>query len=241
MATGAAALSCGSSILTGAGSCEEWTYRRPGWDVVGGAVSLDEQHAFLSYHGGAEGIDRVSLGTGEPSCARASRRGGCFVSDVHGDLEPHAAGLLANTDDGSLLEIASDTGRVRRVATGLDGNHVVAFAVPPDPDVVYVAGSCLYRGGYSRLSAGGRLRTIVPIDGPDATALGKPCGERMSVGGHPLVAALAQTRRSPYADGARGSLAILNPDTGRVQRTLALRAPPVDVLVTQASGDRIKE
>lgn len=216
----------------------EWRIRKataPRWDVIDGAVSDDERDVFVSYHGGVDGIDRFSLAAGRLVCDQPNRRGGCLRA--HGFLHWHASGLVATTSGEALVLIRPGDPGVERVHTGLRGNHMVNLAFAPDGQL-HAAGSCLEHGGYSTASfLGARPRVLVSSGYPEATATGRPCGERLALGGAPLTVALAQRRASAYDDHVSGAVAIVDPATGRVSRTLDMPALPEDLVITPPGDD----
>jgi hypothetical protein len=202
------------------------------WDVIDGAVSGDERYAFLSYHGAIDGVDRLDVATGRLACERRNPGGGCLRAPVHGYLELHGDRVVATTTGHELLLLSTaDDEGFERVPTGLEGNHMAHFALTPS-GALFAAGSCLVVGGFSTAARlGARPKLLVPIDYQEASTSGKACGERLAVGGRPLTGALAQRLYTESGDTIRGAIAIVDPATGRVRRTLELDALPEDVLV----------
>jgi len=201
------------------------------WDVIDGMVSADERYAFLSYHGAVDGVDRLDLSTGKLACDRPNPGGGCLSAPVHGYLDLYDDRVVATTDGQALLLLstANDEG-FERAPTGLRGNHMARFALTPS-GTLFAAGSCLILGGYSTAPRlGAPPKVLVPSDDPQASTNGNACGERLAVGGKPLTGALAQRLYAETYDTVRGAIAIIDPATGRVRRTLDLKALPEDVL-----------
>lgn len=214
----------------------EWTARtatlRP-WDVIDAIVSADERYAFLSYHGAIDGVDRLNVSTGKLACDRPNPRGGCLPAPVHGYLDRYDDHVVATTTGQALLLLSpADDEGFQRIPTGLRGNHMARFALTPF-GTLFAAGSCLILGGYSTAPRlGAPPKVLVPSDDPQASTNGNACGERLAVGGKPLTGALAQRLYTETYDTIRGAIAIIDPATGRVRRTLDLKALPEDVLVT---------
>ncbi|HTE58808.1 MAG TPA: hypothetical protein VK631_00555 [Solirubrobacteraceae bacterium] len=141
--------------------------------------------------------------------------------------------MVATTNDQALLLLspANDDG-FERVPTGLRGNHMARFTLTPSGRL-FAAGSCLILGGYSTAPRlGARPKVLMPSDDPQAGANGQACGERLAVGAKPLTGALAQRLYSATGDTIRGAIAIIDPASGRVRRTLELDALPEDVLIS---------
>jgi len=213
----------------------EWKARRRAprrWDVIDGIVSADERYAFLSYHGAVDGADKLDLSRGRLACARPSPRGGCLPAPVHGYLDRHDERVVATTTGEALLLLATADERFERAPTGLRGNHMARVALGPSGEL-FAAGSCVIRGGYSTASRlGAPPKVLVPSDDPQASTSGKACGERLAVGGRPLTGALAQRLYTETYDTIRGAIAVIDPASGRVRRTIELDALPEDVLIS---------
>jgi hypothetical protein len=126
------------------------TVRPPdsGWFPYWGAVSSDERHLVLSYHGSATGADVLDA-SGKPArlCPSPERRYVC-VAEVHGAVEPYRAGFLG-TDGEGMLDVGWNGGvdilpvRPRNV-------HLMDFALDEPRGLVYVS-SCAKRPAVQRL------------------------------------------------------------------------------------------
>jgi hypothetical protein len=131
-----------------------WTARQAEgrtWTVYQGAVAPDERALYLSYHGpGTTGIDRFDLGEGGfRACADHTPPPVACIG-AHGGFALYGDGILTSTGDSPVLLTLDEAGEIRGgVDTGLDGNHMLAFAIDAQTRRVYSVGSCDYVPGFS--------------------------------------------------------------------------------------------
>jgi len=221
------------------------------WLVYQGAVSADERHLYLAYHGpDTTGIDRFDVAQdGLHRCPPAPYpNSGCFAT--HGGFALHGDRLLVATGGSVILEM-DQAGVVRRgVDTGLAGNHLMEFLVDVPAERLYAVGSCGYAGGFSAVSLrGGGVpatltpqgewrwtatppppQVLVPPDPPMTMVKTVPCGERLALGPAGLVV-VGKTQVPVPQPNRSGALLLLDTAAGRVVQTITTSSEPLDVLV----------
>jgi len=213
------------------------------WTVYQGAVTPDERTLYLSYHGpDTTGIDRFDLGEAglRPCADRTPPPVACIAA--HGDFALHGEGLLTSTGDTPVLLTLNGTGEIRGgVDTGLDGNHMLAFAVDAQARRVYSVGSCGYVPGFSAVGLdqlGLPARSVTPgvwswratpVPPEVLLRFGEICGERLALGPAGLVAVgkVNTVVPDPYLSGA---VLVVEASTGAVRRAIATSADPLDVI-----------
>jgi hypothetical protein len=209
------------------------------WVVYAGAVSPDERHAVVSYHGeDTSGADVLGWTSGAwAACppTAADRSDGC-VADIHGRVVPTAAGFVAATGDpATMLRVDYRGAVVGRWNPELPGNHLMEFDLDPAQTAAYPVGSCGYAGGLSRIDLRrGRVRVLVPPAAPGAGIGGAArvgvCGEAVAASGDLLAVA---RRERPVPQRKPGAILLVDPATGRVLHTTATSAEPVDLVIWQ--------
>ena len=210
------------------------------WRVYTGEVSPDERRLFVSYHGGASGVDWVEVAPdGLDRCEdRASTGTPCFPA--HSGVVVREDGrFLTSPGDGPWVEERYRNGAlVRRWDTGLEGNHMLDLAVDQRADRLYVLGSCGYTGGLSKVDLGtGRVKMLAGTRadlGSASSREGAVCGARVAVGPGSLLV-VGKTQSPVPQPGVPGSLLLIDGDEGRKIRVLDATAEPVDVLVVSRS------
>jgi len=209
-----------------------WVARRADghdWLVYQGAVSRDERHLFISYHGpDTTGIDRFALGLGGlrrcQSAPFPSPRAGVGCLPTHGGFVLYGDEVLASTGTPVVLEMKQSGRIVRHLDTRLLGNHLMEFAVDEKRAYLTAVGPCGYTGGMSVLAiATGQVRVL---SAPRVS--NTICGERFSPGPTPLLIVGRTTATVPL-QGIPGALLFLDTRTGQIRRTVATPAEPIDV------------
>jgi hypothetical protein len=189
------------------------------WLVLSSAIAPDESALYVSYHGGSTtGADRLRLGRTLTRCRDRYARGGCL--SLHGSVRTLGGELLATTGEGPLLRLAPDGRVLRRYDLGLEGNHVMEFAVSGDGTEAAVLGSCGYAGGLSLVDLGSGARRVV---GRERKTI---CGERVAYAG-PLLA----IARNPFPvpQGLPAAISLVERESGTVARTVAVQTEAVDL------------
>lgn len=215
------------------------TIRKAGgrsWIMPWTDVSLDEEYLFVSYHGadttGADWIEVTSRGL--ERCRRKAPAGqGCIAG--HGNVEAYGDHLLIATGTPQINETTRAGKVVRELDTKLEGNHLMEFAVDTATDRLYAVGSCGYTGGLSRVDLDtGQAKLLAPT----RSGLGTPsvreravCGESVAAGPESLLVVGKTLMPVPQPD-ARGSLLLIDGDTGEKIRTVRTPSEPVDVVAT---------
>ena len=199
-----------------------------GWrndSVYSWGLRDDERRLFISYHGQGTGIDWFDV---EP--ARWKRAG--YVQ-THGGFVLLGERLFAATGESQIVEFEASGRELRRLDTGLRGNHLMEFVIDRDRRLVHAVGSCGYAGGFSTIAlsqkASARIRTPVG----DYTV----CGERVSVspdGSWLAVASIQDPPRGLTPSASRaGALLIVSTRTGEVLQRITTAADVVDVLAVR--------
>lgn len=115
--------------------------------------------------------------------------------------------------------------------SGLEGNHVMEFAVDPSHSRIYPIGPCEYAGGLSRIDlSSGTTRLLVPPSQNPVNEPPKVCGSRarMLPGRGTLV--LAATSGVPHGEKAAAAALFVDAQSGRVEQRVPLPAPAADLL-----------
>lgn len=208
---------------------ESRTVRPPNtdWFVYWGALSPDERHLVLSYHGGSTtGADWLDLSddTIQP-CRPRGRAIGC-IGEVHGAVEPVGAGFLATTGS-DMLEVGWNGGIVRRLDLKARLVHLMNFALDAGRSLLYVS-SCGSRPAIHRLDlTQGGLR-VLPS--------GRFCGEPLAVYGDRFLALGAARVDEAGVAGDVEDLRLLDLDHPGGGKQLPGSAVPQDALFVGPSG-----
>jgi hypothetical protein len=227
-----------------------WIAREGGtyhWQVYEGAVSSDERHLFISYHGpDTTGVDRFEIANdGLHRCQTPNRPNeGCI--NAHGSFIPYRDGFLIATGTNVVLDV--DTGgKIRKgFDTQLNGNHLTEFIANTAAGQIYAVGSCGYAGGFSVLDLATGGAPVTPThNGWQWQTNPKPpqilsvaggrgrdtvlCGERLALGPGSLLV-IGKTTKPVATSGIPGALLILDVRTGRLLHTVATPSEPIDVL-----------
>jgi len=203
------------------------------WSVFQGAVTPDERALYLSYHGpDTTGIDRFDLDeAGLRACAdRTPPQVACI--GAHGGFALDGDGLLTATGDSPVLLTLDEAGEIRGgVDTGLDGNHMLAFAVDAPARRVYSVGSCGYVPGFSVVDLarpGLPARSATPgvwswraTPAPPTVLLrfGEVCGERLALGPRGLVA-VGKVNTVVPDPHLQGTVLVVEGSTGEIHRAI---------------------
>jgi DNA-binding beta-propeller fold protein YncE len=212
------------------GGTQDWLARASNgryWYVYQGDVSADESALFISYHGAdTTGIDRFDIQpTGLARCNIPSApESGCFRT--HGSFALFGNELFAATGQPFVTALDAKTGVKRRdYQLGLEGNHLMEFAIDPTAGI-YAVGSCRYNRGLAVADlASHQYQVLVPPG-----QLSPICGERIGVLDDGALLVVAKTAASVPAL-APGEILVLSGD-GRVLRTIPTSAEPVDLLIS---------
>jgi hypothetical protein len=214
------------------------------WLVSWGALFPDESRLFVSYHGETTtGIDWIEVTPrGLVRCQRRGKvEGGACISSAHGNAEAYKSWLLVATGTPQMEEAGKGGETIRGWDTKLgvetrekfgEDIHLMEFAV--DADRLYAIGSCANGGGLSRIDLQtGQVKLLVPtrsVLGSAAQREPAVCGERAEVGPGSLLVVGETGAPVPQPD-ARGSLLLIDGETGQKIRSVDTPAEPVDVLV----------
>lgn len=209
----------------------EATIRRAGghdWWVYDAAVSPSERRLYVSYHGGC-GPENFDLCTGGADwidvngnnftrCARQPHPTSGCLGRVHGGVEVLDSRLLATTGGDPILELGRDGRVLGRWKLRLAGNHVMEFAIDRAAGRLYAVGPCFHTGGLS----------VVELAKGDPRVNADVCGGLVSVGAGRV--AIAEQARSD-ALGVPSRLLLLDPESGRLLRTVNTPLEAVDLLL----------
>jgi hypothetical protein len=195
---------------------------RRDWFVNTASVAPDERTLYVTYHGSdTTGADWIAL----PELRRCRRSprpwAGCLPDQLHGHLQPLAAGgFVAATGSPRLVRYDGSRRLAAKLNTRLAGNHLMDFAVDKREDAVAAVGSCEYRPGLALLD----LRTgkaHVPTREPDV------CGGRIVFAGNALLIG----RNAGQVAGPRpGTILVVNPASGATTGSLPTPAEVVDLV-----------
>jgi DNA-binding beta-propeller fold protein YncE len=219
-----------------------WTARTSDgydWLVYQGAISQDERHVFLSYHGeDTSGVDQFEIVDNDLRRCEApvEPMDSCFGG--HGSFILLEDTVVVATGRSVILEKTS-TGTIRQAwDTQLVNNHLMEFVVDVNRRRLYAVGSCSYTGGLSSvdLDAGGIPTTSTtpgewwwstPPKPPLVRTHKSPCGERLALTPDEVVVAATT---STYAQANRsGKLYLVDAATGNILHTVKTPSEPIDV------------
>jgi hypothetical protein len=193
------------------------------WLVLDAAVSSDERHAAVSYHGDdTTGADLISLAGQPRRCIdRTPDYAGCM--SLHGGVVFGGHGLLAATGEGPLIELALDGRVLRRWRTRLPRNHLMALAVDGRGRVAATVGSCGYTGGVS----------VIELDSGRTTVIGYPrtvCGEIVAFAEAELLAVARNAL--PVPQGTPSAIEFVDVGKRRIVRRTPARTDVIALVAT---------
>jgi hypothetical protein len=206
-------------------SIELRPFERRDWFVNTAAVAPDERTLYVTYHGvdttGADWITLPELRRCRPS---PQRWAGCLSDQLHGHLQPLAAGgFVAATGSPRLFRFDGSKRLTAKLNTRLTGNHLMDFAMNQEDQTVAAVGSCEYRPGLALVD----LRT-----GTSRLSTREPevCGGRIVFAGDSL---LVGRNAGQVAASSPGRILIVNPATGTIAGSLQTSAEVVDLLAVE--------
>jgi hypothetical protein len=197
------------------------------WFVQWGALSPDEHHLALSYHGSsATGADLLELSDSTVERCRSGNPGNVCVGEVHGAVEPFGAGFLATTGS-DMLEVGWNGEVIRRLRVRARLVHLMNFALDADRSLLYVS-SCGKRPAIHRLdlTAGG-LR-VLPS--------GRFCGEPLAVQGDRFLILAAARVNEAGVPGLPEGLRLLDFQHPGAGKSVPGSAAPQDALFVGPRG-----
>jgi hypothetical protein len=192
------------------------------WFVYSAALAPDERTLYVTYHGSdTTGADWIAL----PELRRCRRSprpwAGCLPDDLHGHLQPLAAGgFVAATGSPRLVRYDGSRWLEAKLDTRLAGNHLMDFAVNKREDAVAAVGSCVYRPGLALVD----LRTGESRVSRDERHV---CGERIVFAGKALVVG---RNAETVASTRPGKILVVDPASGAIAGSLRTPAEVVDLL-----------
>jgi hypothetical protein len=211
------------------GGTQDWLARASNgryWFVYQGGVSADESALFISYHGAdTTGIDRFDIQpTGLARCGIPSApESGCFRT--HGSFELFGNELFAATGEPFVMALDAKTGvKHRDYQLGLEGNHLMEFAIAPAAGL-YAVGSCGYNRGLAVADLASHKFQVLDAPGQRSAI----CGERIGVLDDGALLVVAKTA-APVPALVPGEILVLSGE-GRILRTIRTSAEPVDLLL----------
>jgi hypothetical protein len=213
------------------GGTQDWLARASNgrnWFVYQGGVAADEGALFISYHGAdTTGIDRFEIQpTGLARCGIPSApESGCFRT--HGSFALFGNELFAATGEPFVMALDAKTGVKRRdYHLGLEGNHLMEFAIAPNAGL-FAVGSCGYNRGLAVADLASRQFQVLVAPGQSSAI----CGERIGVPEDGSLLVVARTA-IPVPALVPGALEVLSP-SGETLRSIRTSAEPVDLLLSR--------
>jgi hypothetical protein len=213
------------------GRIQDWLARASNgrnWFVYQGDVAADESALFISYHGAdTTGIDRFEIQpTGLVRCNTPSApESGCFRT--HGAFVLFDDELFAATGQPFVMALDAKTGVKRRdFHFGLEGNHLMEFAIDPIAGL-YAVGSCGYNRGLAVADLASRQYQVLVEPGQSSAV----CGDRIGVLDDGALIIVARTA-APVPALVPGEILVLSGD-GVILRTIRTSAEPMDLLLSR--------
>jgi hypothetical protein len=192
------------------------------WSVFDAAVSSDEQHLAVSYHGtDTTGADWIRLGAAPRTCADRTPAHAACLALPHGAIAFRGHDLVATTGEGPLVELRLDGHRLQSWAPNLPRNHVMHVTLDSRGRRAVVPGSCGYTGGLS----------VIDLHSGTATVIGYPdavCGEAAAFVDPELVAVARNAVPTPEA--APSEISFVDLAARRIVRSTATRSDIVALL-----------
>lgn len=220
------------------------TVMRPLPAAVGGGSGVavdavftgDGSRLYYSYGGGggnSDGVDWAAVAHGQVQPCRPQAAGdACAPGLAVGVALAGSDALGADTGNPQMLvELAPDGTVLRRFPTGLTPGGADGLVVSVDQATATVLGECANGGGITRLDLGRgttqAIATAGPVGAPPDAAT--PCGSRpvLLPGGDIAASLLATASASPNTPG---TVAIIDPATGRIVRQASLPAEVADLV-----------
>lgn len=212
-------------------------------------VSTDERRLFLSYHN--TGLDWYDIAEAGPRHCRDETLALRACLSAHGGFASVDGAMLVATGTPRIAVLDLE-GTVRRgYDTALPAErHVAEFVVDPAGGRLYAVASCDSGGGFSVLDlAQSGLPTLGTVPTAEewrwTTPPGRPlavvnpartpasevlCGERLVLGPAGVLA-VARPTLPGVSGGVRGGVLVIEGDTGRILRIVAMGSDPVDMLI----------
>jgi hypothetical protein len=132
----------------------------------------------------------------------------------------------------TILEVNRKGNIIRRLDTGLEGNHLMQFVLNHDNSKLYSVGSCGYAKGYSALNLStGKIEKLRKVETNKETSPGSlsdelPCGEFVELVSESILA-VGKTMRTVPQD-IEGAITFIDINTANIIRKITLPSEPVD-------------
>ncbi len=212
----------------GRGPLRDLTLHRHGlrsWLVWTLALDAGESRAYVAYHGSdTSGLDIVSLAGAWRRCDGGSTHGGCW-GQPHGAVDASGDSIVTSTGLPWVAEFSPDGTIDARLETGLEGNHLMSFALDRAADRLYAVGSCGYVPGFAALTFSTGERLVL-------AHARNVCGEQLVVADDSVIVGSAPV---PVASpGVKGALLRVDPATGSLLRRRTTPAEPVSLLAIRS-------
>jgi hypothetical protein len=200
------------------------------WYVYQGAVSPDERHLLVSYHGpDTTGIDVFTL-TGstlqrcqpaQPIVARVGN--GCL--STHGGFAFYGEDILAATGGSDILQMDLQGVVQQTFDTRLDRNHLMEFVVDAHRQRLYAVGACAYVDGFSRVDL-----HATPPPPAELSQNNGVCGERLTFTADGTEVVTGKTHVTVPDPTLPGQLLFVDVNSGRVRRSVETPSELIDLL-----------
>jgi hypothetical protein len=200
------------------------------WYVYQGAVSPDERHLLVSYHGpDTTGID-VFTPTGstlqrcrpaQPTVASVGN--GCL--STHGGFAFYGEDILAATGGSDILQMDLQGVVQQTFDTRLDHNHLMEFVVDAHRQRLYAVGACAYVDGFSRVDL-----HATPTPPAIPTLNNGVCGERLTLTADGTEVVTGKTHVTVPDPTVPGQLLFVDVNSGLLRRSIATPSELIDLL-----------
>jgi len=196
--------------------------------VYSAALDAEERRLYASFHEWTDWftIEENSL----TQCPAASRWRPNRCIGSHGILRVVSDGVVYATG-GPLFYRTTANGSLDSIAIGLEGSHLMDFDIDSTNNRVVAVGSCGFAGRLATTSLTVTAEGSVGHPPSGLPTQRSVCGERISVEPRGRWAAVARRASPPYASRGPGAIVVVDTETGVVLRTIAVPAPPLDVIV----------
>jgi hypothetical protein len=203
--------------------------RSPSKYIVAAHLSVDETRLYITYH---EWTDWFEVGDTTLTPCAAGAAAGAWCLPSHGLVLPWK-GALIHATGGPVFRMTTQDGiPIDSLPIDLEGNHLMEFALDSANSRVVATGSCGYAGGFATAKLPPSLpKPLVATTHWLRSASPPICGERVTLDATGEIAVIAKRGLPATASRGPGELLVVDVDTQKLLRRIAVPAPPIDAII----------